>query len=464
MKNLLSKLNMEKIITILIIVAMILLPVVEFICSLNAKHFYYQEEIVVLLGEVSFLFLLFLALNKGKISIYKSDILLIVLFGFALLSLIFSKDIEQSLNGGKLFYREGILVFFSYYCVALLSSRILQTNYRKLILKAFLGLALIETFVGIFQFFGIWPYPALLGNTVEVGENAFGIPTWAFAFTENCNYFAALAVIFTGLTGGAFLLSEGKKRILYFILTAFCFYGVVVTYSRLGLLGVLGFICYLFLISFIAHKQKIKKIALAPRKIFMLLSLYIAVYLLAILISPELLGSTKKFATEFTVNNALATGVTETGANAESAGGARLFIWKEGLETVPKYWYIGTGLDNYVYSFFWDNPDYTGYYQDKGHNEYIHILVTQGVFTLVTWLTLIFYNLTTATKRFFYTDNEETKLTFILIVMYGGYLCQALANSSVTNVAIYNWIITGLLLYAADKKPLKTFTFEQSNS
>ena len=58
MKNLLLKLNMEKIITILIVAAMILLPVVEFICSLNAKHFYFQEEIVVLLGELSFLFLL----------------------------------------------------------------------------------------------------------------------------------------------------------------------------------------------------------------------------------------------------------------------------------------------------------------------------------------------------------------------------------------------------------------------
>ena len=166
---------------------------------------------------------------------------------------------EQSLYGNKFSYREGILVFFSYYCTALLSSRILQTNYRKLILKAFLGIGLVETFVGILQFFGWWPYPALVGNTVAVGENAFGIPTWAFGFTENCNFFSALTVIFTGLTAGAFLLSTGKKRVLYLVLTSFCFYGVVLTYSRLGLLGVLGFICYLFLISFIAYKLKIKK-------------------------------------------------------------------------------------------------------------------------------------------------------------------------------------------------------------
>ena len=51
------------------------------------------------------------------------------------------------------------------------------------------------------------------------------------------------------------------------------------------------------------------------------------------------------------------------------------------------------------------------------------------------------------------SGKEETEITFVLLVMYGGYLCQALANSSVTNVAIYSWMLTGLLLYTADKKP-----------
>lgn len=449
MNGIINKLNVEKLITILIISGMILLPVVEFVCSLFAKHFYYQEEIVVLLGELSFLFLLFLALKKQRISIYKSDILLALLFFFAILSLIFTKDMTQSIHGNKLFYREGILVFFSYYSVALLSSRILKTDYRKLVLKVFLGIAIVQTLVGILQFYGIWPYPPLLGDTVEVGENAFGIPTWAFGFTENCNFFAALTVIFTGLTAGLFLISEGKKRIIYLLLTAFCFYGVIVTYSRLGLLGVLGFICYLLLISLIAYKLKVKKKALALKEILILLGLYILVYIIAILISPELLDNLLKTKREL------------DSGNLNNLGSLRLFIWKEGLETVPKYWYVGTGLDNYVYSFFWDNPDYSGYYQDKGHNEYIHILVTQGVFALTTWLILIFYNLVTSTKRFFYSDNTESKITFILIVMYGGYLCQALANSSVTNVAIYNWIITGLLLYTADKKPIKTISFNK---
>ncbi len=443
MKKLIDKLNVDTLSTIIIIMSMVLLPVTELICAHFNQPFLLQEDIVIYLGIYSVICLLLMILKNSKIRFYKSDIIIAVMFLFAVLSLIFSKDMYQSIHGNKLSYREGILVFFSYYITAFLASRIGDTKNRKLILKSFFFLAIFETLIGILQFNGLWPYPALFGGTVHIGESAFGLPAPAFGLTENSNFFAALAVIFTGLTAGLFLLAKGKMRILYLFLTAFCFYGVITTYSRLGLLGIIGASCYLFLISFIAHKLKIKKDALSLKNLLQLSGIYIVVYLIAILITPDLLGNLFKF------KNELASG------NLDTLGSYRLFIWKEGLETVPKYWYIGTGLDNYVYSFFWDNPDYTGYYQDKGHNEYIHMLVTQGVFALTSWLTLIFYNLVTSTKRFFYSNNEEAKLTFILIVMYGGYLCQALANSSVTNVAIYNWIITGLLLYVADKKPLK---------
>lgn len=443
MKDFINKTDLEKLSTIFLIAGMLLLPAIEFVGSLFANPFLLQEEIVVLMGTSAFICVLLFILKKQQLHLYKSDLFIGLLFFFAILSLAFTKDINQSIYGHAPNYREGLLVFFSYYSVALLASRIIRTDYRKWILKTFLILGIIEIIVGILQFNGIWPYPALFGNTVAVGENAFGYPTWAFGFTENCNFFSALTVIFTGLTAGLFLISEGKKQLLYLFLTAFCFYGVLITYSRLGLLGIIGFICYLLLISFVAHKLKLKKKALIPKSILFLLGIYILVFLIATLISPELLGNFLKFKKEF------------ASGELNNLGSYRWLIWKEGLETVPKFWYVGTGLDNYVYSFFWDNPDYSGFYQDKGHNEYIHILVTQGVFALISWLSMILYNLFTSTKRFFYSDDTESKITFLLIVMYGGYLCQALANSSVTNVAIYNWIITGLLLYTADKKPLK---------
>ena len=444
MINLIKKLNIEKLGALLIIICMALLPATELVCALLDQPFLLQEDTVIFLGLWSVILLLLMVLKNSEIRFYKSDIIIAVLFFFAILSLIFTKDMEQSLYGNKLSYREGIMVFFSYYITAFLASRIVDIKNRKKILITFFVLAMFETLIGILQFNGIWPYPALFGDTVHIGESAFGFPTGAFGFTENSNFFAALAVVFTGLTAGLFLLSKGIFRRLFLFLTAFCFYGVIATQARLGLLGIIGAFCYLILISIIAHKQKLNLEPLTRKNLCQLGGIFIVVYIISILLDPSVLATLLKFKTEI------------SSGDINNLGSYRMLIWREGLETVPHYWYIGTGLDNYVYSFFWDNPDYTGYYQDKGHNEYIHILVTQGVFALATWLTLIFYNLVTSTKRFFYTSNEETKITFILIVMYGGYLCQALANSSVTNVAIYNWIITGLLLYTGDKKPLKT--------
>lgn len=450
MQKLMDKLNLEKISALLIVVSMILLPASEFVCSLFAKHFYFQEDIVILFGSLSCICVLLQALKRKKIQFYKSDILIALLFFFAVLSLIFTKDMNQSLYGNKPSYREGILVFFSYYSVALLASRVVRTEYRKLILKTFLGIAIVETVVGILQFSALWPYPPLFDGEVDVGQSSFLVQNWAFGFTEHFNFFAALMVVFTGLTAGLYLTTEGKMRKFYLFLTGFCFFGVMTTYTRIGWLGTFGFICYLLVLCLVAHKMKITRNPLAVNRILLLFGIYVSIFVISVLVLPELRYNV------FETNNEIKS------KNVNKLGNHRMWIWKEGLQTVPQYWYVGTGLDNYVYSFFWDNPDYKGWYQDKGHNEYIHILVTQGVFALTTQLTLIVYNLVTSAKRFLHLreDDEEGKITFILIVMYAGYLCQALANSSVTNVAIYNWIITGLLLYVADKKALKTIAIK----
>ncbi len=451
MQKLVDKLNLEKISAVLIVVSMILLPAVEFVCSLFAQHFMFQEDIVIIFGALSFICVLLLALKKRKFEFYKSDILIALLFFFAVLSLIFTKDMEQSLYGNKPEYREGILVYFSYYSVALLASRIVRTDYRKLILKVFFGIAVVETIVGILQFSCLWPYPPLFDGAVDVGESAFLVQNWAFGFTEHFNFFAALTVVFTGLTAGLYLTAVGKEKKFYLFLTGFCFFGSMTTYTRISWLGTFGFICYLLVLCLISHKMKLAKAPLKVKKILLLFGVYVAVFFASLAVSPELRDNV--FETKEELEN----------DNVDKMGNHRVWIWRKGLKTVPQYWYVGTGLDNYVYSFFWDNPDFAGFYQDKGHNEYIHILVTQGVFAVTTWLVLIVYNLVTSAKRFMFRkeDDEEGRITFILIVMYAGYLCQALANSSVTNVAIYSWIITGLLLYVADKKPLRAIEIKQ---
>lgn len=446
--------DLEVIATGIIIVAMFLLPLTEFFMSLRGEHFLFQEEIVEGFGIVSFVYVVFMMYKNKKVEIYLSDILLCMLFGFAVLSLLFSKDMQQSLYGDSYNYREGILVYFSYYSVALLASRIQNANYRRKLIYAFFIIGIVEILVGILQFAGCWPYPPLFDGEVAVGESSFGVREWAFGFTEQYNFFAALAVVFSALTAGETLLSTGRKRWRRWLaLSGVCFFGIMTTYTRIGWLGTIGYICFAILLYFISRKKNQLKSELSIKKITALMLLYIAIFFAFMIIFPRARGN-----------------ITESIEEAESGdfgrlGNGRMFFWIQGLETVPEYWYVGTGLDNYVYAFFWDDPDYIGYFQDKAHNEYIHILVTQGVFSLITFLTLIIYNLYTASKRYLLSTvkKDEQKNTFVMLLMYSGYLCQAMVNSSVTNVAIYNWIITGLLLYVADKKILWSFKGNRKN-
>ncbi len=434
--------DVEAVAAKLVIVSLVLLPVVEFFVSLLSKQFFLQEEIVEIFGLLSFAGVGVMMWRNKKIEIYLSDILLGMLFGLAIISFIFSKDIMQSIFGHNYDYRETILVVFSYYSVAVLTSRISNTHYRKKILHTFFVLGIIETLVGILQFLGCWPFAPLFDPHTSAGESAWGVQEWAFGFTEHFNFFAALTVVFTALAAGRFLICEGKRSVKYFLLAGFFFFGVMTTYTRIGWLGTIGFWCFLILLCIVAKKIKKSRTELNIKKIMALLLLFGMIFAVSVMVFPELQYNIFESVNEI------------QDENRDRMGNSRMKIWREGLETVPEWWYAGTGFDNYIYSFYWDNPDYKGFTQSKGHNEYIHILVTQGVFALATLLTMIIYNLYTSSKRYLLStvDEEENKVTFTLLIMYAGYLCQALANSSVTNVAIYNWVITGLLLYVADKK------------
>ena len=442
MINKLIQQDFEKNAAYLVIGVMVLLPLVEFIMSLTGTPFFWQETIVHLLGMISVLLLIIKISKEKKIEIYLSDILLAALFIFEVLSLIFTKDMSQSFANSRPNYREDIGVYFSYYSTALLASRIVKTEFRSKIIRTFYILGIVEIIVGILQFFGLWMYAPLFDpHTPTWEKSAFGVSEWAFGFTEHFNFFAALVVVFTALSAGKYLICEKELKKKYLLMSAFCFFGIMTTFTRIGWMGCAGFLCFVALLGIIAKKLKIEKKELHKKGILILAILYIAIFAGSMAVFPQLTHNVEESVKE---------------ANGERTfGNGRMFLWIQGLETVPEYWYVGTGLDNYRYSFFWDEPDYAGWFQDKGHNEYIHILVTQGVFAVTTWFILILYNLFTASKRYLLgsSGKEETEITFVLLVMYGGYLCQALANSSVTNVAIYSWMLTGLLLYTADKKP-----------
>ncbi len=96
------------------------------------------------------------------------------------------------------------------------------------------------------------------------------------------------------------------------------------------------------------------------------------------------------------------------------------------------------------------------YYNDKGHNEYLHILVTQGVFAAVNYISMLIYACAAGVRTVVNTkDEEKRKLTWILLGMFAGYAAQALVNSSLINVAPYFWLTVGMTMPKSEQKVLR---------
>ena len=131
--------------------------------------------------------------------------------------------------------------------------------------------------------------------------------------------------------------------------------------------------------------------------------------------------------------------MVSTGEIKDTYGTKRAFVWKKALAEVPKHWSTGIGIDNVFYIYdgmpiIYKNK--TAY--DKVHNEYLQILITEGIFCLISYL--IFYFLVLK-KNIKYTLNNNIYLLLPVV----GYLVQAFFNISVIEVAPLFYVSMGLL-------------------
>ena len=97
------------------------------------------------------------------------------------------------------------------------------------------------------------------------------------------------------------------------------------------------------------------------------------------------------------------------------------------------------------------------HYQDKAHNEYLHTLSTQGVLALLNYLALLGFSLRMAVSRIVNTSNEDERIiAWTFLAAFSGYIVQAFFNSSIINVAMYFWVVIGMLNPRARKIIIST--------
>ena len=447
----LAKASSDKVFCYLSMALFLALPIVEIITEVLGKNkikvigtrppypSYFQPYVVAFFGALLALAVILNFVSRivnGKFKLYVADVFFFTLFIFMILSMAFSVN-PGVFAGGSKYYCERPEIFLCYYCLYFAGTMIEDPKLRKKMLYTYFIVALIQGVVAFLQTFRIEiHYCLFLYNRAST--------TSAYGLLQNTNFYGALSLVLVAAVSGLFIFGSVlfKKNLgfkwIAFVVALFVFYTMLASNSRLAWLGFAGMICT-YIISLIVmrksamDKDKLKKITI---DFIIMCAGFVAVILIATLATNYVTGRIKE-----TANDTLAR------VGDDNFGHGRGRIWRAGLHSIPKHWVTGIGLDNYAQAFRelpdWHKGDFI---QDKGHNEYLHTLVTQGVFALINYLAVLIYAAVNAVKRIIKeTDDVKRCLHWIFLVIFAAYACQAILNSSVLNVAPYFWIIIGLL-------------------
>ena len=438
-----KKIFNEKLFTAIIIASIFAFPIFQTIGIFFKIDFFLQEEFLSLLGVLctffTIIYLVFFYKKNTEKKIVLSDIFILTSIIFCIISIIFSKCIKISLTGFKN-YSETPLQVLGYFGLFFVCSNITETKNKKSILYSLLFLGIIEAIVAFLQNFSLWPVTSYCDPEWHIKDHL------AFGFTQHCNFFAPIAIIFTALYATKFIYSKTTKEKYFCLLFSIvCCLSILFTYTRIGWVGIISILLGIMFLEVSLYTCKKDKATLKKhikRYLVILFSFTICVIVVGS-ISGQLQRDIEESKKELYFDN------------FNSFGTNRGKIWMAGLGALKKFPFTGVGFDIYSFSFS-INPQYGFSTQNKGHNEYIHTLVTQGIFSGINYLAFVFYCCHFSYKKIIkgsdeYSKSDTTKFFWIAVF---AYFVQALFNSSVTNVAVYKWILMGLLLTRQEQKNL----------
>ena len=415
-----TKLDIEKIIYILIILVMVLIPILKLSTYIPIiEKFYINhfeiKRVYVLWIAIFFMLIIYLYLifsKKEKIGLI--DIFIYMLTILAFLSTKYAINFETAFLG-EMYRYEGLLTIISYYLLILNSKSIKQEKYKKNIIKLFL-------IMGIFQSI----YAILQSYTSLSFIRRHSISYMAMGLCSNPNFFGSYMVMQLLLIGYIYIYNSKKRYLLIYILFAIALYAAESTGPVVSV--VIALIFSVFVI---------------PKKYKKILKLIVILLLTFSLTDWSLkYVQTHKYEKEIIQSYDISSEVkTILKTPPEKIGNGRLKIWKNSIPIVKKYWLIGCGLDNFGNAY----PNYGSIRIDKAHNVYLQIAVTNGIPALILFLGLLFIIFLKGIKC-------KNSLLIPIYMAFIGYSIQAFLNISVIDVAPYYFIIIGLILSECYKK------------
>ncbi len=378
------------------------------ICKNTIQHLEFSKCLFILGIIALILYIINKIMRKEKIKIKDIFIILLLIFGF--ISYVFAYKKDVALNGA-IGRHEGLKTLFSYYAIFLLSSTI-DKKWQKRLLLTFVGFGLMQILLGTFQNLKInnilgYDRSHNFSNRYKAASGTFGNPNIYSSYILMCLLYIWYLLVKTD-----------KNKILNGILFILFWYGLIIGNTSSCILSAI--LIMVFTLIKKINRQNIKKISIKGIEILVLSVLFLSI--LNIFTNKWIFKTIKNNTME--IVDIFKNGITD------KTGNYRIYVWKESLKKVPKYYKTGIGIDNFGYlndGFYICSPVECF---DKAHNEYIQILLTEGVFTLIVYLSFLSYVL---------HSSKNKGILYMLI----GYLIQALFNISSITVAPIFYMIMG---------------------
>jgi putative inorganic carbon (HCO3(-)) transporter len=257
-----------------------------------------------------------------------------------------------------------------------------------------------------------------------------------YSFFDNPDYFGSYLVLVIPLTITAFLLSQKKRKLLYFFILCIQFLSLIQSQTRSAWLGVV--IGFLLISAWVILKRR----ALWKKWVLIILAAFF-IFLISNAASHQ-----KVLTRAVTITNDAQKIMTNN--DASSAGAGRWDIWQKTLPIIADHFWIGTGPNTFQQDFYSLDQKQIKPYMGKDsriydeNNDYLQIALTMGVPALAVYILLLSVILIKGIKRLTYLDQRQQFISIGMLAAIIGYLVQAFFNISVISVAPYFWLILGL--------------------
>ena len=422
------------IVLIYLIFILFVIQISGILITYTSQDSIFYSKFLFYISVVGLLIYLFYKMNVGKLCIKDLAVIMFILFSF--LSFYFAYDRYVALMGfiGR---REGLYALVSYYVFFLVASTLRDKKCLKFFIIAFFVHVFIQIIYGLLQ---VSPLTEVFGIPIKFNLD------YSFGLVGNSNFFSSLQTLLLGIALGIYMFDNKLFNIKTVLFLEISLIGLVLSGAMSGFVGFV--MIFLLLLIYIVYLVIIKK-----KKIFYFvfkIGLLLVLFVWTMFILTNFFRN--KYALDIFDLNLQTTQIAEEGFKDQNGTG-RIYIWKVALKNAPKYLLTGIGIDQFFYindgKIIYD--PITGNAIDKAHNEYLQILLTEGIFKCITYIVFLLW-------IFFkgvYVIIKSKKIDPLLLglfLSFTAYCVQAFFNISVTRVAPIFFIIGGLLLAQLEKK------------